>query len=109
MERVPVLRILISMLSGATTVVEGGVTHDEGGTLKFIGGEHVVLGGTEGNDKLYGIDSFKGVETPVGDDLQGGNGNDTYYIDDLDAVTDSGGSNGRCGRISTASKAVPTT
>ncbi|MBB3302951.1 Ca2+-binding RTX toxin-like protein [Rhizobium sp. BK077] len=39
----------------------------DGGVLKFSGGEHVVLGGTEGNDKLYGD---KGIDTLWGD---GGN------------------------------------
>ncbi|MCY7280103.1 MAG: hypothetical protein LH610_04260 [Sphingomonas bacterium] len=39
-------------------------THDVGGTLRFIGGEHVVLGGTEGNDKLYGD---RGIDTLWGD------------------------------------------
>ncbi len=53
-------------------------------------GSDTIIGGY-GNDKLYGIDSFKGTETPVADDLQGGEGNDTYFIDDLDVVTDSGG------------------
>ena len=39
----------------------------DGGVLKFSGGEHVVLGGTEGNDSLYGD---KGIDTLWGD---GGN------------------------------------
>ena len=39
----------------------------DGGILKFSGGEHVVLGGTEGNDSLYGD---KGIDTLWGD---GGN------------------------------------
>jgi Animal haem peroxidase/RTX calcium-binding nonapeptide repeat (4 copies) len=41
--------------------------HNVGGTIKFIGGEHVVLGGTEGNDALY---SDRGIDTIWGD---GGN------------------------------------
>lgn len=41
--------------------------HDVGGTLKFSGGEHVVLGGTEGDDTLIGD---KGIDTLWGD---GGN------------------------------------
>ena len=36
----------------------------DGGVLKFSGGEHVVLGGTEGNDRLYGD---KGIDTLWGD------------------------------------------
>ncbi|MBY0381690.1 MAG: calcium-binding protein [Xanthobacteraceae bacterium] len=36
----------------------------DGGVLKFFGGEHVVLGGTEGNDRLYGD---RGIDTLWGD------------------------------------------
>ncbi|WP_146056552.1 peroxidase family protein, partial [Methylobacterium sp. V23] len=46
------------------------VDHDgqaDGGVLKFTGGEHVVLGGTEGNDRLVGD---RGIDTLWGD---GGN------------------------------------
>ncbi len=77
---------------------------DDGGLLKYSGGEHVTLGGTEGNDFLYGdkgIDTLWGdggddylnpgmesdevfggdgddiIEDPFGDDfLRGGEGND---------------------------------
>jgi Ca2+-binding RTX toxin-like protein len=45
--------------------VEGN--HDFGGYLRFVGGEHTVLGGTEGNDTIYGD---KGDDTLWGD---GGN------------------------------------
>ena len=76
----------------------------DGGLLKYSGGEHVTLGGTEGNDSLYGdkgIDTLWGdggddylnpgmesdevyggdgddvIEDPFGDDfLRGGEGND---------------------------------
>ncbi|MDQ1901638.1 peroxidase family protein [Paracoccus sp. WLY502] len=54
---------VIRHYNGATTVEEGGKTHDVGGTLIFRGGEHVVLGGTEGNDTLrgdLGIDALWG-------------------------------------------------
>ena len=89
---------------GATTTVDAGITHDVGGTLRFTGGEHVVVGGTEGNDKIWtdrGIDTLWGdggndylnagsesdnvfggegddiIEDPFGDDLLRGNqGND---------------------------------
>ena len=37
---------------------------NDGNVLKFFGGEHVVLGGTEGNDSLYGD---KGIDTLWGD------------------------------------------
>lgn len=50
--------------SNATAQWSGVGTHDVGGTLKFSGGEHVVLGGTEGNDRLYGD---KGIDTLWGD------------------------------------------
>jgi len=36
----------------------------DGNILKFSGGEHVVLGGTEGNDRLFGD---KGIDTLWGD------------------------------------------
>jgi Ca2+-binding RTX toxin-like protein len=36
----------------------------DGGVLKFFGGEHAVLGGTEGNDRLYGD---RGIDTLWGD------------------------------------------
>ena len=48
-----------------STVVDG--THDVGGSLRVLGGEHYVLGGTEGNDRIWG-DS--GMDTLWGD---GGN------------------------------------
>ena len=44
-----------------------GIWHDVGGTFKFLGGEHVVVGGTEGNDRIY---TDKGIDTLWGD---GGN------------------------------------
>ena len=51
--------------TGAT--IDGN--HDLGGTLRFKGGEHVVLGGTEGDDKLYG---------DLGDDTLWGDGGNDY-------------------------------
>ncbi|MHC2002030.1 peroxidase family protein [Methylobacterium sp. CM6241] len=57
---------VVRSYTGATITVDGKV-HDVGGTLKVSGGEHFVLGGTEGNDKLYGD---KGIDTLWGD---GGN------------------------------------
>jgi Ca2+-binding RTX toxin-like protein len=85
-----------------STIVDG--THDFGGSLKVTGGEHYVLGGTEGDDTLMsdkGIDALWGdggndylnagtesdnvfggegddvIEDPFGDDLLRGNqGND---------------------------------
>lgn len=46
---------------------DGIVDFRDGGYIKFFGGEHVVLGGTEGNDTLIGD---KGIDTLWGD---GGN------------------------------------
>jgi Ca2+-binding RTX toxin-like protein len=91
----------------SSTVVDGN--HDVGGFLRFRGGEHVVLGGTEGNDTLLGdkgIDALWGdggndylnagtesdnvfggdgddvIEDPFGDDLLRGNlGNDVISSD----------------------------
>ena len=79
-------------------------THDVGGYLRVLGGEHYVLGGTEGADRIYGdtgIDTLWGdggndylngmtesddvfggagddvIEDPFGDDvLRGNEGND---------------------------------
>ena len=48
-----------------STVVDA--THDVGGSLRVLGGEHYVLGGTEGNDRMWGD---KGIDTLWGD---GGN------------------------------------
>lgn len=84
------------------TVVDGN--HDVGGYLRVLGGEHYVLGGTEGNDTIIGdsgIDTLWGdggddylngmtesddvfggegddiIEDPFGDDvLRGNQGND---------------------------------
>ena len=52
--------------TGATTTldVDTGITHDVGGTLRFTGGEHVVVGGTEGNDKIW---TDRGIDTLWGD------------------------------------------
>jgi Ca2+-binding RTX toxin-like protein len=49
------------------TIDVNGDGEIDGNVLKFHGGEHVVLGGTEGNDKLYGD---RGIDTLWGD---GGN------------------------------------
>jgi Ca2+-binding RTX toxin-like protein len=53
--------------TNSTQIIEEGITHDVGGYLRFVGGEHTVLGGTEGNDTIYGD---KGDDTLWGD---GGN------------------------------------
>ena len=51
--------------SGAGATADGN--HDVGGTIRYIGGQHVVLGGTEGNDRMYGD---RGIDSLWGD---GGN------------------------------------
>ncbi len=65
---------------------EGQVIRD-GGTLKFSGGEHVVLGGTEGNDTLIGD---KGIDTLWGDAgndyLNAGMESDQVYGGDGDDI-----------------------
>ncbi len=64
-----------------------GDGHADGGTLKFSGGEHVVLGGTEGNDRLIGD---KGIDTLWGDGgddyLNGGMESDQIFGGDGDDV-----------------------
>ena len=54
--------------------------HNVGGTIRYTGGEHVVLGGTEGNDALYGD---KGIDTLWGDGgddyLNGGTESDDVF------------------------------
>jgi hypothetical protein len=92
---------VIRNYTGTTQDVNG---HDVGASLRFTGGEHVVVGGTEGNDKIWtdrGIDTIWGdggndyinagtesddvfgglgddiIEDPFGDDvLRGNQGND---------------------------------
>ncbi|MDA0672231.1 MAG: hypothetical protein O3C67_00785, partial [Cyanobacteria bacterium] len=57
-----------------------GITHDVGGFLQFFGGEHVVLGGTEGNDTLIGGIGDDTLWGDAGDDyLNGGDGADQVF------------------------------
>lgn len=54
--------------------------HDVGGVLKFNGGEHVVLGGTEGNDTLIGDKGIDALWGDGGDDyLNGGMESDEVF------------------------------
>ena len=97
-------QILVDDVSIAANYTGATVTHDVGGYLRVQGGEHYVLGGTEGNDFIYGdsgIDTLWGdggddylngmtesddvfggagddiIEDPFGDDvLRGNQGND---------------------------------
>jgi Ca2+-binding RTX toxin-like protein len=61
-----------------STIVD--VNHDFGGTLRVTGGAHYVLGGTEGNDSIYGD---KGIDTLWGDGgndyLNGGTESDNVF------------------------------
>ena len=58
--------------------VDGG--HDVGGTMRYIGGQHVVMGGTEGDDRLHGD---RGIDTLWGDGgndyLNGGTESDDVF------------------------------
>ncbi|WP_295557663.1 peroxidase family protein [uncultured Hyphomicrobium sp.] len=62
-------------------------TPDGYSLLKFIGGEHVVLGGTEGNDWLIGDEGDDTLWGDGGDDrLEGGIGNDFIFGGDGDDI-----------------------
>ncbi len=66
--------------TGGSTIVVGGVIHNVGGTLKYSGGEHVVLGGTEGNDTLIGDKGIDALWGDGGDDyLNGGMESDQVF------------------------------
>ncbi|KZD21169.1 peroxidase family protein [Tardiphaga robiniae] len=72
---------VVRTYSGATIVDPlTGITHDVGGTLRALGGEHYVLGGTEGADNIWG-DS--GIDTLWGDGgndyLNGGTESDDVF------------------------------
>jgi hypothetical protein len=66
--------------TGASQITVDGVVHDVGGYLRAQGGEHYVLGGTEGNDRIYGD---KGIDTLWGDGgddyLNGGTESDDVF------------------------------
>jgi Ca2+-binding RTX toxin-like protein len=61
--------------------------HDFGGSLRVTGGAHYVLGGTEGNDSIYGD---KGIDTLWGDGgndyLNGGTESDDVFGGEGDDV-----------------------
>jgi Ca2+-binding RTX toxin-like protein len=58
--------------TGASTVMVGSVQHDVGGYLRVLGGEHYVLGGTEGNDRMYGDSGIDALWGDGGDDYLNG-------------------------------------
>ena len=78
--------IRVDGLGVAVLDAEGQVIRD-GGILRFSGGEHVVLGGTEGNDTLTGD---KGIDTLWGDAgndyLNAGMESDQVYGGDGDDI-----------------------
>lgn len=73
--------------SDATQVDVDGVTHDVGGRFSFSGGEHVVVGGTEGDDH---ITTDKGIDTLWGDGgndyLNAGSESDNVFGGDGDDI-----------------------
>ncbi|MES2700145.1 MAG: peroxidase family protein, partial [Pseudomonadota bacterium] len=63
--------------TGGTTTPDG---HDVGGLLRVLGGEHYVLGGTEGNDRIYGDSGMDTLWGDGGDDyLNGGTEADDVF------------------------------
>ncbi len=78
--------IRVDGLGAPVLDAEGQVIRD-GGILRFSGGEHVVLGGTEGNDTLTGD---KGIDTLWGDGgndyLNAGMESDQVYGGDGDDI-----------------------
>jgi Animal haem peroxidase/RTX calcium-binding nonapeptide repeat (4 copies) len=63
-----------------TTTTQDVNGHDVGGYLKFNGGEHVVLGGTEGNDTLIGGIGDDAIWGDGGNDLiEAGHGSDHVF------------------------------
>ncbi len=80
-------QILVDDVSLAADYSGSVVMHDVGGYLKYSGGEHVVLGGTEGNDTLIGD---KGIDTLWGDGgndyLNGGMESDNIFGGDGDDI-----------------------
>ena len=75
--------------SGATLTYDpvNGVNHDVGGYLKYSGGEHVVLGGTEGNDTLIGDKGIDALWGDGGDDyLNAGMESDQVFAGDGDDI-----------------------
>ena len=55
--------------------------------LKYTGAEHVLLGGTDGNDILIGSEGDDTLYADGGNDrLEGGSGNDSYFGGDGDDI-----------------------
>ncbi|MGR3591641.1 MAG: peroxidase family protein, partial [Limimaricola soesokkakensis] len=65
----PILQSLDPKVTRSYSGVTADGGHDVGGTLRFRGGEHVVIGGTEGDDRLI---------SDIGDDTIWGDGGDDY-------------------------------
>jgi Ca2+-binding RTX toxin-like protein len=93
LESNPILQILhpkvIRLAPGADVNGDG---HADGGYIRFTGGEHVVLGGTAGNDTLIGGNGIDTLWGGAGNDrLDGGNEADQVHGGDGDdIITDLG-------------------
>ncbi|MDX1297069.1 MAG: peroxidase family protein [Pseudomonas sp.] len=89
----PILQILhpkvIRVAPGADVDGDGKA---DGGYLRFTGGEHVVLGGTAGNDTIIGGNGIDTIWGGAGNDrLDGGNEADQVHGGDGDdIITDAG-------------------
>jgi Ca2+-binding RTX toxin-like protein len=83
----PILQILHPMVIRVAPGIDGN-----GGFLQFTGGEHVVLGGTAGNDTLKGGNGIDTLWGDAGNDrLDGGNEADQVHGGDGDdIITDAG-------------------
>lgn len=73
--------------NGAPVLDADGFVIRDGNLLKFSGGEHVVLGGTEGNDSLIGDKGIDNLWGDGGDDyLNAGMESDQVYGGDGDDI-----------------------
>jgi Ca2+-binding RTX toxin-like protein len=89
----PILQILHPMVIRINPGADvNGDGHADGGFLQFTGGEHVVLGGTAGNDTLKGGNGIDTLWGDAGNDrLDGGNEADQVHGGDGDdIITDLG-------------------
>ena len=77
------------------TGLDAPVVQQADGTIRYLGVEHIVLGGTPGNDKLRASEGDDTVWGDEGDDtIEGGFGADALLGGDgNDVITDSGGDN----------------
>jgi VCBS repeat-containing protein len=81
----------LAAMTGDQKVIRGDLDGDlVNDLLQFVGGEHVVLGGTDGADTLIGGDGDDTLWGDAGDDnLEGGIGNDFIFGGEgSDVITD---------------------